>query len=259
MKKAQWPKDISGGYMMTDWFGGRPKRGVAALALALGLGALAATSAERLLNPPATFKFANPEEPVSRASFAPVVKRVLPSVVTVTSSRMVKTGFDQGDESRIPPMFRQFFGGNDDENGGGRQFRMPRQQRERGLGSGVIVSPNGYILTNHHVVDHASTVTVVTNDRKEYKARVVGTDPKTDIAVLKVDAPGSLEPVVIGDSDKVQAGDYVLAVGNPFGIGKTVTMGIVSATGRANLGIEDYEDFIQTDAAINHGNSGGRW
>src|SRR5215471_8281467 len=106
--------------MMTDWFGGRPKRGAAALALALGLGALAATGAERLLNPPATFKFANPEEPASRASFAPIVKRVLPSVVTVTSSRMVKTGFDQGDEGMIPPMFRQFFG---DENGGdGRQF-----------------------------------------------------------------------------------------------------------------------------------------
>jgi serine protease Do len=221
------------------------------------LGALAATGAERLLNPPAAFKFASPDEPASRTSFSPVVKRVLPSVVTVTSSRMVKTAFDQGDENMIPPMFRQFFGRNNDENGGGRQFRMPQQQRERGLGSGVIVSPNGYILTNNHVVDHASTVTVVTNDRKEYKARVVGADPKTDIAVLKVDAPGSLEPIVIGDSEKVQAGDYVLAVGNPFGIGKTVTMGIVSATGRANLGIEDYEDFIQTDAAINHGNSGG--
>jgi serine protease Do len=99
-------------------------------------------------------------------------------------------------------------------------------------------------------------VTVIMADKRDYKARVVGTDPKTDIAVVKVDA-GTLEPVTIGDSDKVQVGDYVLAVGNPFGIGKTVTMGIVSATGRAGLGIEDYEDFIQTDAAINHGNSGG--
>src|SRR4051794_732815 len=114
---------------MTNWFAGRPKRGVAALAGGLGVGALGAAGAGRLLNSPATFKFATPEEPASRASFAPVVKRVLPSVVTVTSSRMVKTGFDQGDESGIPPMFRQFFGGNDDENGGGRQFRMPRQQR----------------------------------------------------------------------------------------------------------------------------------
>ena len=124
------------------------------------------------------------------------------------------------------------------------------------MGSGVIVSPNGYILTNNHVVDHATTVTVIMPDKHEYSARVVGTDPKTDIAVLKVDA-GTLDPITIGDSDKVQVGDYVLAVGNPFGVGKTVTMGIVSATGRANLGIEDYEDFIQTDASINPGNSGG--
>jgi serine protease Do len=151
-------------------------------------------------------------------------------------------------------MFRQFFGG-DPDNGGG-QSRMPRQQKEEGMGSGVIVSANGYILTNNHVVDHATTVTVIMPDKHEFKARVVGADPKTDIAVLKVDASG-LEPITIGDSDKVQVGDYVLAVGNPFGVGKTVTMGIVSATGRANLGIEDYEDFIQTDASINPGNSGG--
>src|SRR4029077_19232222 len=170
---------------------------------------------------------------------APVVKKVLPSVVTITSSRVTKTGFSGGDDG-IPPMFRQFFGGDADEGNGGRQFRMPRQQRESGLGSGVIVSPNGYILTNNHVVDHATTVTVIMHDKREYKARVVGADPKTDIAVLKVDA-GSLDPITIGDSDKVQVGDYVLAVGNPFGVGKTVTMGIVSATGRANLGIEDYE------------------
>lgn len=151
-------------------------------------------------------------------------------------------------------MFRQFFG--DDPGNGGGQFRMPRQHKEEGMGSGVIVSPNGYILTNNHVVDHATTVTVIMPDRHEYKAQLVGADPKTDIAVLKVDA-GALDPITIGDSDKVQVGDYVLAVGNPFGVGKTVTMGIVSATGRANLGIEDYEDFIQTDASINPGNSGG--
>jgi serine protease Do len=226
--------------------------------LALGLGGLAVAGADHLMNPPATFKFANPDEPASRASFAPVVKKVLPSVVTITSSRMVKTDMQQfGGDDGIPPMFRQFFGdqfGNG--NGNGRQFRMPQQQREEGLGSGVIVSANGYILTNNHVVDKASTVSVIMPDRREYKARVVGTDPKTDLAVVKIDA-GTLDPITIGDSDKVQVGDYVLAVGNPFGIGKTVTMGIVSATGRANLGIEDYEDFIQTDAAINHGNSGG--
>jgi serine protease Do len=231
---------------------GRPKTAAVTLVLALGLGGLAVAGADHLINPPATFKLASPDEPASRISFAPVVKKVLPSVVTITSSRVVKTGFPGGDDG-IPPMFRQFFGDQGDGNG---QFRMPRQQREQGMGSGVIVSPNGYILTNNHVVDHATTVTVIMPDKHEYNARVVGTDPKTDIAVLKVDA-GSLEPITIGDSDKVQVGDYVLAVGNPFGVGKTVTMGIVSATGRANLGIEDYEDFIQTDASINPGNSGG--
>jgi serine protease Do len=239
--------------MKMQWISGGPKRAAAAIVLALGLGGLAVAGADRLLNPPATFKFASADAPSSRISFAPVVKKVLPSVVTVTSSRVMKTSF-QGGEDGIPPMFRQFFGFGDDGNGG--QFHMPRQQREQGLGSGVIVSPNGYILTNNHVVDHATTVTVIMQDKHEYKARVVGTDPKTDIAVLKVDA-GTLDPIIIGDSDKVQVGDYVLAIGNPFGVGKTVTMGIVSAKGRANLGIEDYEDFIQTDASINPGNSGG--
>jgi serine protease Do len=149
--------------------------------------------------------------------------------------------------------FRMPFG-NDD--GSGRQFRMPPEQREKGLGSGVIVSPDGYILTNNHVVDSATDILVTLHDKREFKARVVGTDPRTDIAVLKIEASG-LPTVTIGDSSKAQVGDYVLAVGNPFGVGQSVTMGIVSATGRAHLGIEDYEDFIQTDAAINPGNSGG--
>ena len=234
----------------------RPKAAVASMVLALGLGGLAVAAADHLMNPPATFKFASADEPATHNGFAPVVKKVLPSVVTITSSRMVKTDMQGFGDDGIPPMFRQFFGDDGNGAGNGRQFRMPRQQKESGLGSGVIVSPNGYILTNNHVVDHASTVTVIMADRHEYKARVVGTDSKTDIAVVKVDA-NNLEPVTIGDSDKVQVGDYVLAVGNPFGVGKTVTMGIVSAKGRANLGIEDYEDFIQTDASINPGNSGG--
>jgi len=217
------------------------------LAAALGVGGLALAGAERWVNPPATMKFASPDEPPSRTSFAPVVKKVLPAVVTVSSSKVVKTGF-QGQDQQVDPLFRQFFGG--------RGFNMPRQQREEGLGSGVIVSPEGYILTNNHVVDSASEVRVTLADQREFKAKVVGTDPKTDIAVLKINA-SDLQPIVIGDSDKLQVGDYVLAVGNPFGIGKTVTMGIVSATGRAGLGIEDYENFIQTDASINPGNSGG--
>jgi serine protease Do len=245
--------------MKTQWIWGRPKTAAVTLVLALGLGGLAVAAVDHLVNPPATFKLASADEPVSHNSFAPVVKKVLPSVVTITSSRVVKTGLQGGDDG-IPPMFRQFFGDQGqffgDQGNGNGQFRMPRQQKEQGMGSGVIVSPNGYILTNNHVVDHATTVTVIMPDKHEYSARVVGTDPKTDIAVLKVDA-GSLEPITIGDSDKVQVGDYVLAVGNPFGVGRTVTMGIVSATGRANLGIEDYEDFIQTDASINPGNSGG--
>ena len=151
--------------------------------------------------------------------------------------------------------FRQFFGDQF-----GNQFNIPNvpdEQRSEGLGSGVIVSPEGYILTNNHVVDGATSVQVVLPDRREFKARVIGKDDKTDIAVVKIDA-GNLPAITIGDSDKVQVGDYALAVGNPFGVGQTVTMGIVSATHRG-LGneIEAYEDFIQTDAAINPGNSGG--
>ncbi len=240
----------------------RPKAAAVVLALAVGLGGLAVKGAEQLgiINPPATLKLASADAGPSRNSFAPVVKKVLPAVVNIQSSKMVKTGFS-GD-SQMEPFFRQFFGGDDDGSGMPnmpRQFRGQQrqpQQKERGLGSGVVVSPNGYILTNNHVVDGASTVTVTLNNRHEYKARVVGTDPKTDIAVVKIDA-SDLPTITIGDSDKAQIGDYALAVGNPFGVGQTVTMGIVSATGRGNLGIEDYEDFIQTDAPINPGNSGG--
>ena len=170
--------------MKMQWILGRSKSTAAAMLLALGLGGLAMAGVDHLLNPPATFKLASADEPASRNSFAPVVKKVLPSVVTITSSRMVKTGFQGGDDG-IPPMFRQFFGADPGDGGG--QFHMPRQQKEEGMGSGVIVSPNGYILTNNHVVDHATTVTVTLPDKQEYKAQVVGTDPKTDIAVLKVE------------------------------------------------------------------------
>jgi serine protease Do len=150
----------------------------------------------------------------------------------------------------MDPLFRQFFG----DDSGGRQ--APREEREQGLGSGVIVSPEGYILTNNHVVDGATDVRVTLLDKREFKASIVGTDPKTDVAVLKIDG-SDLPQITVGDSSKVQVGDYALAIGNPFGVGQTVTMGIISATGRGGLGIEDYEDFIQTDAPINPGNSGG--
>jgi len=200
-------------------------------------------------NPPATLKLADSNEGPSKTSYAPVLKNVLPSVVNISSSKVVKAAHEM-DGQQMDPFFRQFFG-----NGGG-PFEAPKDRREKSLGSGVIVSPEGYILTNNHVVDGATEVKVTLSDKREFEAKIVGTDPKTDIAVLKIDA-SNLKPVTLGDSSKVEVGDTALAIGNPFGVGQTVTRGIISATGRGNLGIEDYEDFIQTDAPINPGNSGG--
>jgi len=184
-------------------------------------------------------------------SFAPVVKKVAPSVVKVTAT--IK-GKEVRSQEFFPgmddPFFRQFFG--DRFRGGSRTYRTPQQQ---GFGSGVIVTKDGYILTNNHVVDNADEVKVALQDGREFTAKVIGKDPKTEVAVVKVDAK-DLPALEIADSDQIEIGDLVLAVGNPFNIGQTVTMGLVSATGRATLGL-DYEDFIQTDAAINPGNSGG--
>src|SRR5204862_958750 len=123
-------------------------------------------------------------------------------------------------------------------------------RRERSLGSGVIVSADGYVLTNNHVGDGGTDIKVSLSDKREFSARIVGTDSKTDLAVIKIDQAG-LSPVAMADSSRVQVGDIALAIGNPFGVGQTVTMGVISATGRGGLGIEEYEDFIQTDAAIN--------
>ena len=170
-------------------------------------------------------------------TFAPVVTKVAPSVVSINTSKTV----------RIPRGLRDFFG-------------MPGpgagRERERGLGSGVIVSEDGYILTNRHVIDAADEIIVHLADQKEYKAKKIGADPGTDIAVLKIEAKG-LPVIPFADSDKARVGDVVLAVGNPFGLTQTVTMGIVSGLGRGGMGIVDYENFIQTDASINPGNSGG--
>ena len=179
------------------------------------------------------------------------MKRVLPAVVNISSSKVIKAdrGSAQGQEG-LDPLFRQFFG--QDFSG---RFNVPKDRREKSLGSGVIVSPEGYILTNNHVVDGATEVTVTLHDKREMKARVVGTDPRTDIAVLKIDG-SNFPTLMLADSSKVEVGDVVLAAGDPFGVGETVTMGIVSATGRSGLGIEQVEDFIQTDAPINPGNSG---
>jgi serine protease Do len=225
------------------------------LVLATGFGVTRLRGDIQSPNQSPSLKLANPEEGPSRNTFAPIVKMVLPEVVNISSTKVVKTptGFsgEIPEGMQMDPFFRQFFG-----NGSGHQFDAPRTERERGLGSGVIVSSNGYILTNNHVVAGATEILVTTSDKHEYKARVVGTDPRTDIAVLKIDAT-NLPAITIADSSRIQVGDLVLAVGDPFGVGETVTSGIVSATGRTNLGIEDYEDFIQTDAPINPGNSGG--
>jgi serine protease Do len=199
-----------------------------------------------------SLKLADPNEPPSRVTMAPAAKAAMPAVVKISASKLVKPTAMQSPEG-MDPFFQQFFG---NQFGNGGHFQQPRPHREGGLGSGVIVSQDGYILTNNHVVDGATDVRVTLPDRREFKATVVGTDPKTDVAVLKIDAH-ELPVVTVGNSSKLQVGDAVLAIGNPYGVGQTVTMGIVSATGRANLGIEDYEDFIQTDASINPGNSGG--
>jgi S1-C subfamily serine protease len=162
-------------------------------------------------------------------------KAALPAVVNVATARAAKLPDD--------PFSRLFFG-----------HRPPR--RERGLGSGVIVTADGFVLTNNHVIEGAQDIRVTLADRREVSARLVGTDPKTDLAVLKL--PGAGYPVVaLADSSRVEVAEVVLALGNPFGLSQTVTQGIVSAVGRADLGIADYEDFIQTDAPINPGNSGG--
>jgi serine protease Do len=196
-----------------------------------------------------TIKTAARSEAAAGRGYSAVVKRVVPAVVNISTSKMVKQTAMEVPEGGSDDMMRQFFGN-------GRGFQAPRPHAEKALGSGVIISPQGYILTNNHVVDGATTVTVTLHDKREFKAQVVGTDPRTDVAVLKIE--GSNFPVLtLADSSKVEVGDIVLAIGNPFGVGQTVTQGIVSATGRGNLGIEQVEDFIQTDAAINPGNSGG--
>jgi serine protease Do len=198
-------------------------------------------------------------------SYAPVVKKAAPSVVYVFSSKTVKNPHPELMPFFNDPMFRRFFGDqlpDNDDNSGQQQRRFGRQRqpemKQQGLGSGVIVSADGYILTNNHVIDGADEVKVGLDagGKRELVAEIVGRDPKTDLAILKIDAK-DLTPITIADSDALEVGDTVLAIGNPFGIGQTVTSGIVSATGRGGLGIEEYEDFIQTDAAINPGNSGG--
>ena len=184
--------------------------------------------------------------PVS--SYADVVSKVAPAVVTIHASRRVRQ------PQQFPfiddPFFRRFFGNP-------RESESPAERQRLGLGSGVIIDANGYILTNHHVIDGAEEIKVDFSDNRSLDARLVGADPPSDLAVLKVDA-SNLPVLALGDSDRMRVGDVVLALGNPLGVGQTVTMGIISAKGRrTGLSNGSFEDFLQTDAPINQGNSGG--
>ncbi len=182
-------------------------------------------------------------QPAPAGSYRDAARAALPSVVHIYTTQQVR-------QQRHPlfddPIFRHFFGDRPDGE----------TQRNSGLGSGVIVSQNGYILTNYHVIEAADDIQVSLNDGKTYRARTVGSDPESDLAVLRIDAK-DLPAITFGQVDNLRVGDVVLAIGNPFGVGQTVTMGIVSALGRSHLGINTFENFIQTDAAINPGNSGG--
>lgn len=181
-------------------------------------------------------------------AMAEITSAVKPAIVNISSTKAVTA---QGIPSPFfnDPFFREFFGD---------QFRQqqPKQRNQSGLGSGVIVEKDGYILTNNHVVKDADEIKVRLSDKREFKGKIIGTDQKTDLAVIKIEAD-NLPVIKLGDSDNLKIGETVIAVGNPFGLNQTVTSGIVSAKGRADVGIADYEDFIQTDAAINPGNSGG--
>ena len=179
----------------------------------------------------------------SAGSFSDAARKAMPAVVNIYTSQEAK-------RPRHPfmddPLFRHFFGEGPEAG----------PQRREGLGSGVIVSEQGYVLTNHHVIESVDQIEVALPDSRKVPARVVGTDPETDLAVLKIEAP-KLPAITFAKAEQIRVGDFVLAIGNPFGIGQTVTLGIVSGLGRSHLGITTFENFIQTDAAINPGNSGG--
>ena len=177
-------------------------------------------------------------------SLSVAAKKAMPAVVNIFTSTIIKT---PANPFLDDPRFRFFFGDPGDDE----------PQNSSSLGSGVIVSPDGYILTNHHVVESADQIEVALADGRKAKAHVIGSDPETDVAVIKIDLPGTLPAITFGHPDQAQVGDMVLAIGNPFGVGQTVTMGIISALKRDHLGLNTFENFIQTDAAINPGNSGG--
>jgi serine protease Do len=173
-----------------------------------------------------------------------------PSVVNISTTRVIKSRDEVPFDLFDDPFFRRFFGDQIPHP------NVPKEHKEQSLGSGVIVSEDGYIVTNNHVIEKAQEIKVLLSNKRDYKAKLIGADPKTDIAVIKIEAKG-LAALPWGDSNKLRVGEVVFAIGNPFGLNQTVTMGVIGAVGRANVGIADYEDFIQTDAAINPGNSGG--
>jgi serine protease Do len=187
-----------------------------------------------------------------RLSFAPVVKRTAPAVVNVFSRRVVRSaGGAPASPLLNDPLFRRFFGDQIPQG-------VPQERIQNSLGSGVLVAADGLVITNHHVIKDADQITVVLADRREFDAQRLRSDERTDLAILKIDAKGELLPYLeLGDSDALEVGDLVLAIGNPFGVGQTVTSGIVSALARTHVGVSDFRFFIQTDAAINPGNSGG--
>lgn len=205
------------------------------------------TSTDPNTTKPASTTTSNPAVmPVS--SYADIVSKVAPAVVTIHSSQRVRQ--PQQYPFMDDPFFRRFFGTPE-------QQQPPAERQRQGLGSGVIIDANGYILTNHHVIDGAEAIRVTLSDNRSLDARIVGSDPPSDLAVLKVDAT-NLPVLTLGDSDRMRVGDVVLALGNPLGVGQTVTMGIISAKGRqTGLSNGSFEDFLQTDAPINQGNSGG--
>ncbi len=194
----------------------------------------------------------------SSKAFVNIVKKAKPAVVHIKVERTAKRNYKSGqgmEEMFNHPFFEQFFGP---------QYRQqqPKQQKQqeyvqRGQGSGFIISKDGFILTNNHVVEGADTIRVSLSDKREFEAKVIGTDPQSDVALLKIEDPSNLPVLPLGDSSTLEVAEWVIAIGNPFGLSQTVTVGVVSATGRNSVGINEYENFIQTDAAINPGNSGG--
>jgi serine protease Do len=222
-----------------------------AFCLTLGFGAATAMDLSKAEQPLLAGKGSSPSErvPISAMSFSQLAKKASPSVVNISVVKKIE-GTEQtpspfGPNDPFRDFFDRFFGG-----------QMPKDYKQQGLGTGFIIDKEGYILTNNHVVEGADEVKVKLLDGKEFNAKIIGRDPKTDLALIKIDPDKSLVPLPLGDSDKLEVGDWVIAIGNPFGLGNTVTAGIVSAKYR-HLGMGSYDNFIQTDASINPGNSGG--